>query len=191
MKKVYVFVFDGLADWEIGLVTYALHTWRKIKVTTVGYSREPIITGGGLRILPEISLSEMKLEDTMLFILPGGEMWHHRFDKSLEKAVIFLHTLAIPVAAICGATVFLAKAGLLQEGIRHTSNSLDYLRETVPAYTGQDFYQDMQAVSDQGFITAGGQSSAAFAYQILKTLGVYSQPELDAFAALFNCREVD
>ena len=75
MKNVYVLVFDGLADWEIGLVTYELNTRNAIKVTTVGFTKEPIRTGGGLKVLPDIALSEIEPENTALFVLPGGEMW--------------------------------------------------------------------------------------------------------------------
>lgn len=114
MKNVYVLVFDGLSDWEIGLVTYELNTRNAIPVTTVGFSKQPIKTGGGLTVLPDIALAEIDLDSAGLLILPGGEMWHSVFDDELAGIVQQLHQRGVPVAAICGATVFLAKAGLFK-----------------------------------------------------------------------------
>jgi putative intracellular protease/amidase len=188
MKRVYLLVFDDLADWEIGLVTYELHTRNAIKVTTVGFTEEPIRTGGGLTVLPDIALSEIELDNTALFILPGGEMWHNVFDKELERVVLQLHKKGVPIAAICGATVFLAKAGIFKESIQHTSNSLAYLQSTVPDYREQAFYRDTHAVSDRGIITASGAAPVEFTYQILKTLRVYDDAILDEFAEFWSCR---
>ena len=188
MKNVYVLIFDGLADWEIGLATYELNTRNAIKVTTVGLTKTSIRTGGGLKVLPDIALSEIEPENTALLILPGGEMWHDTFDEELAKTVIQLHKTGVPIAAICGATVFLAKTGIFKDGIQHTSNSLDYLQNTVPEYKEQTLYKDTYAVSDQGVITASGAASVEFTYQILKTLQVYDDEILDEFAEFWNCR---
>lgn len=188
MKSIYVLVFDGLADWEIGLVTYELNTRNAIKVTTVGFTKEPIRTGGGLKVLPDIALPEIEPENTALFILPGGEMWHNTFDKELARVVIQLHKTGVPIAAICGATVFLAKTGIFKDGIQHTSNSLDYLQNNVPAYGEQTLYKDAYAITDEGVITASGAASVEFAYQILKTLQVYDDEVLGEFAEFWNCR---
>jgi putative intracellular protease/amidase len=94
----------------------------------------------------------------------------------------------VPIAAICGATVFLAKTGIFKDGIQHTSNSLDYLQNTVPEYSEQAFYMDAYAVSDEGVVTASGAASVEFTYQILKTLQVYNDEVLGEFAEFWNCR---
>jgi putative intracellular protease/amidase len=187
MKNIYLLVFDGLADWEIGLVTYELNTRNAIKVITVGFTKEPIKTGGGLKVLPDIALSETEINNTALFILPGGEMWHHTFDKELERVLLLSHRQGVPIAAICGATVFLAKAGFFK-GVQHTSNSLEYLQDIIPDYKEQAFYRDVYAVSDQGVITAGGTANVEFTYQILKTMKVYDDTILAEFAEFWNCR---
>jgi putative intracellular protease/amidase len=51
-----------------------------------------------------------------MLILPGGTAWDE--GKNGE---------GVPVAAICGATAGLARAGVLDTR-RHTSNALEYLR---------------------------------------------------------------
>ena len=101
--------------------------------------------------------------------------------------VVRLHEMGVPVAVICGATVFLAKAGLFK-GIQHTSNALEYLQQFASEYDAQDFYRDAYAVSDKGIITAGGLASVEFTYQILKTLQVYDEEILGEFAEFWSCR---
>lgn len=187
MKGVYVLVFDGLADWEIGLITFELSARNNVQVTTVGFTREPIETGGSLRVLPDIALSEVNLSDVGMLILPGGGMWHESFPQGLVDVVIRLHEMDAPVAAICGATVFLAKAGLFR-GVQHTSNTLEYLQQFAPEYDAQDFYRDKYAVSDKGIITAGGLASVEFTYEILDTLHVYDDEAMDEFFEFWSCR---
>ena len=63
MFKVYVYVLDTLADWELGYVTAELNSGRFFKkdapgvsVKTVGISKEPVKTMGGLSIVPDCIL---------------------------------------------------------------------------------------------------------------------------------------
>ena len=85
MKNIYVLIFAGLADWEIGLITYELNTNNAIPVTTVGLTSAPIKTGGGLTILPDVTLVEIDPQNTALLMLPGGEMWHTVSHESRKK----------------------------------------------------------------------------------------------------------
>ena len=59
MITIYVYTHDTMADWEIGHVTAELHSGRffrqdapKVSLKTVGISREPVTSMGGLTILP-------------------------------------------------------------------------------------------------------------------------------------------
>ena len=189
MKPVHVLVFDGLADWEIGLVTFELHTRNGIDLRTVGFGKENIKTGGGLTIVPDLELSQMDLDNVGLIILPGGDIWHHLANGELQEAVVQLHRKGVPVAAICGATLFLAKVGILKEGMRHTSNSVDYLSKNVTEYAEQALYVDEYAIGDRNVITASGVASIEFTYEILKMLRVYDEAGLAEFAEFWQCRK--
>ena len=76
MKNETVLVFDGLADWEIGLIIYKLHTRNEIPVKAAGWTWDPIQPGGGLKILLDLTLDKVDPQTTELLILPGDEMWH-------------------------------------------------------------------------------------------------------------------
>ncbi len=89
----------------------------------------------------------------------------------------------MPVAAICGATTALARAGILDE-YRHTSNAPDYLRAT--GYRGAALYQEAAAVTDGNLITASATAPVDFAYQIFKRLEVYDAQTLEAWYGLYK-----
>lgn len=195
MKIAYLYVFDTMADWEAGYAIAELNSGRYFKngsmkytVKTISNSLEPIVTMGGMRVIPDSTVYEFKLDDAGLLILPGGNTWLEPIhDPILEKAKECLHN-DIPVAAICGATFGLARAGLLNDRY-HTSNDLDYLMSVCPNYAGSAFYRPEPAVSDMKLITAPGVAPIEFAYQILKSLDVISPRALEAWYQLNRTHE--
>lgn len=179
MKKAYVLLFDGYADWEIGYVLAELRRIGSVSVVSVGFSDKPVLSMGGLKVQPEMKLSDVAPDDVLLFILPGGMMWEQSYPT--EEMHSFLRALdkdAVPIAAICAATTVLAKAGVLRNR-KHTSNSLKYLREHVPDYSGQDDYVAELAVTDGHITTASGLGSIDFTLKILELLNI-ATPELRA-----------
>jgi putative intracellular protease/amidase len=87
------------------------------------------------------------------------------------------------VAAICGATAGLARAGLLDER-DHCSAALGYLAGT--GYAGGDRYLDRRAVVDGDLITAGPQSPVQFACATLGRLALASDRTLQAYEAVLH-----
>jgi putative intracellular protease/amidase len=89
----------------------------------------------------------------------------------------------VPVAAICGATAGLARAGLL-DGRKHTSAAKEYLQAT--GYDGADGYVDARAVVDGDLITAGPDSPVQFARAVLQRLGLADERKLEAYEGVFH-----
>jgi putative intracellular protease/amidase len=187
---VYLYVLDSMADWEPGFATAELNTGRffrpgapRLRVRTCATTREPVTSMGGLRILPDLAVEEISLEDAALLLLPGGDTWlEPRHAPVLARAREFL-AAGVPVAAICGATLALADAGLL-DGRAHTSNAPEFLRQFCPGYAGGQFYKDAPAVTDGDLITASGMAPLEFAVEILRRLGVFSEETLEAWRNL-------
>ncbi|EFL49162.1 ThiJ/PfpI domain protein [Solidesulfovibrio fructosivorans JJ]] len=179
MKKTYVLLFDGYADWEIGFALAELRRMGNVPVVGVGLSDAPVLSMGGLKVQPGRRLSDIAIDDILLFILPGGMLWEQSYPK--EEIHSFLQNLderKIPTAAICAATTVLAKAGLLQNR-KHTSNSLKYLRDHVPGYTSQDHYIEALAVTDGHITTASGLGSIDFTMKIMEALRI-ATPDMRA-----------
>lgn len=72
---------------------------------TVGISKEPVTTAGGLKIVPDICVNEMDEEQAVEPLLIGPDTWmEDQHQPILEVAASFLET-GKTVAAICGATL--------------------------------------------------------------------------------------
>jgi putative intracellular protease/amidase len=189
-NTVYLYVFDTMADWEIGYLTAELNTGRYYKkglapskIVTVGFDKTPVTTMGGLTILPDIKLDECSIESTDALILPGGETWTEAIHEPILTIVERCLQEGTLVAAICGATMGLAQAGLLNSRL-HTSNDLEYLKMICPAYTGETYFKMEPAVTDGTLITASGIAPLEFSVQVLKAMGVLSSQTLDAWYRL-------
>lgn len=187
-QNVYLFVFNTLADWEAGHAIAGINNPDFQKnpdrycVQTLGLTSDPVTTIGGMTILPDVCLDEV--DEGAMLILPGGEAWNGgKLDQILETAKAFLDS-NIPVAAICGATAGLARAGLL-DNTPHTSNALGYLQVTTD-YKGAAFYQEEPAVMANNIITAHSTAPIEFAYQIFKALDLYTPEALDAWYGFFK-----
>ena len=118
-------------------------------------------------------------------LLPGGPAWQEPTPPAAARLLRSARQRGVPLAAICGATLALARAGILDQ-LRHTSNSVDYLLEQVSDYAAAALYQDEPAVTDDGVITAGGAHYVEFTVEILRLLGIYEGERLQAWYALFK-----
>lgn len=186
-QTAHITVYDTLADWEVGYVAAELRTGRftgtRFEVVTVAESLDPITTMGGIRIAPDLQLADLDPAASAILILPGGDMWDLGGGEAFAAAAGRFLDAGVPVAAICGATAGLARAGLL-DGRHHTSGGAEYLRMT--GYAGGDHYVDERAVVDGDLITAGPQSPVQFACAVLRRLGVASPQTLEAYEGFFH-----
>ncbi|MEU9231256.1 DJ-1/PfpI family protein [Streptomyces subrutilus] len=184
-KPVHLAVYDTYADWETGHTTAHL-TQRGHQVRTVALVAErPVTTMGGVRIQPDLALDGLRPQDSSLLILTGASLWDTGDELApfAAKAREFLDA-GVPVAAICGATAGLARAGLL-DGRAHTSGASFYLAEQ-PGYGGAERYVETDAVTDGDLITAGPTEPVAFAREVFARLDVYKPDVLDAWYRLFH-----
>lgn len=192
MFKIYVYIFDTLADWELGYVTAELNSGRffkkdapRVSVKTVGISKESVKTMGGMTIVPDCVIDDIAVNDKSVLLLPGGNTWDNPKHGTIVKKAEELLSVGATVCAICGATVALANAGLLDQR-PHTSNGTGFLEMTCPGYKGQSFYIDKLSVSDHNLITAGAAGALLWTRQIIEHLGVFQSDTLDFWYGFFN-----
>jgi len=184
-----------MSDWEIGYLIAELNSGRYFKkglaafeVITVGIDRSPVTTMGGITILPTISIDECQLNSTDVLILPGGNTWLESIHDPLLKKVSIALNEEIIIAAICGATVGLAKIGLL-DSRKHTSNDLEYLKMFCSHYIGDKHFQKGPAITDGNLVTASGTAPLEFAVHVLRLLDVFRPETLQAWLNLYQTHE--
>jgi len=193
-RDVHVFVFDGLSDWEAAYAVAGINDPKfqrqpgRYRVRTVAPQESSVVTMGGMRIVPDLTLDALRPADSAMLILPGGVAWEEgKHGEAVELARAFLEA-GVPVAAICGATAALAGGGLLDDR-RHTSNAREYLAATQ--YRGAALYEETPTVTDRDVITASGLAPLEFALHIFRCLDLYRPAVLDAWYQLFKTGRVE
>jgi len=191
-NTVHVAVYDTMSDWEIGYATAHINNplWQRepgrYAVVTVGPSREPVTSKGGMRITPDIALDELAVEDSAMLILCGADTWENGDNAAFGRTARQFLDAGVPVAAICGGTAGLAAEGLLDDR-RHTSNAPQYAEAF--GSKGGELYVDEPAVTDRGLITATATAPAEFAREIFAALDLYEPHVLESWYKLYGLKD--
>lgn len=175
-KKEVIFVLlNEFADWEGAYIATCLNTGVKpgrpviYTVKTLSVTKDPIVSIGGFKVVPDYDLTDMPDESAGL-ILIGGMHW---FSPEAEQIVPLVEKAVRDnklVAGICNASVFLGACGVLNN-VKHTSNGLDYLKQYAgEKYMGEANYINKQAVRDGNIVTANGSAPVDFCREILYAL---------------------
>jgi putative intracellular protease/amidase len=181
-----MFVFDGYADWEPSVAIAGLHQFTDFSVKTFSKDGKPVRSLGNMNVTPDMSMEQVFANDVDLLLLPGGGAW----DQGNNMEIIPLLNAVLDqnrmVAAICGATGFLAEQGYLDE-VKHTSNHLEhYLGKVAPHYKGHQHYVKEHAVRDSNFITANGTAIIPFANMIFEHFGLFEFEGLSFWFSFFK-----
>ena len=186
--QVHVLVFDGFADWEPAYALAELRRRGHYEVIAVGFDAETVTSMGGLRVHPDRALRDVRVEDVLIFIVPGGDLWEREAAyprAQLEDLLARVAKAGRPIAAICAGTLALARAGLLDDR-RHTSNAPSYLSELVPSYRGATKYAPGLAVRDRGVVTASGLGAVDFAREIFAELQLFNADDAALWFDMFK-----
>jgi transcriptional regulator GlxA family with amidase domain len=154
-------VLDFCGPFEVFSVTRLNEELRQqepspLEVTVIAEHSEPIQTSGGLRVIPDIDISECPPLD--ILVVPGG--WGTRKEIHNDRLVSWIAERGSEVetlTSVCTGAMLLGKAGLL-DGKHATTHwrSLDWMRESFPYVTVED---GLHVVEDGHVITSAGISA--------------------------------
>lgn len=180
-NKVLLVLTEQWCDWEASYAIAVLNAFSEYKVSTVAVDMEPKLSMGGLKSAVDFTMDEeIDWEQTAIVILPGGLSWEECEYPEIAEFVKKVREKQIPVAAICGATLFLCRKGFLND-VKHTGDNRELFleqKENYP-YTGEALYQEKQVVVDHGIITANETAAVEFAYEIFKMLEIDETEEIE------------
>jgi transcriptional regulator GlxA family with amidase domain len=125
-------------------------------VLLVAEKKEPVLTSGGMKVLPDFDFDDGPYLD--ILVVPGG--WGTRTEMHNGRLLAWISHCAKnaeTVASICTGSLLLGKAGLL-DGKRTTTHwqALDWMQELFPATTVE---RDKHFVRDGNVFTSAGISA--------------------------------
>ncbi len=177
-NEVLIILTDRWCDWEAGYAIAVANSFSDYVVKSISTDYIQKVSMGGIKAEVDYCIDNYQnFNNLAMIILPGGLSWGEKDYDEIAEFIRSAVKLDIPIAAICGATLFLGKHGFLDQ-IKHTGDSLE-LFLSQKNYKGQAFYVPAQVVVDGGFITANETAAVEFAYNIFKRLKVDSDEEIE------------
>ncbi|WP_186627477.1 DJ-1/PfpI family protein [Rhodococcus sp. BP22] len=191
MKTIALYALDTMADWEYGYFVAGVAMARqsdpdRYQLAVVSDGSGEVTTAGGIRVLPDGDVADLDVGSLAALVLPGGDTWGEGHAAVLALARTAIER-AIPVGAICGATLGLARTGLLNAR-PHTSNALEFISGATE-YTGGEHYRDARVVSDHSLVTAPGTAALQFTKAMFELLELFPEPIIEAWYGLYSTGE--
>ncbi len=184
MKRLAIVLTEGFADWEVAPLTASARTHFGFDVVTATPDGAEVRSMGGMRVAADIATEHLHANAFDALILCGGTVWETEKAPDLNGVIDDFISRDKVVAAICGATLALARAGTLNR-TAHTSNAADFIAD-VPSYSGKARYKDSPyAIRDGKVITAAGSAPVTFAAEVYRALG-HGGDELDQYVLMFG-----
>ena len=183
MNTILVFLYDGMADFEITFLTHLLGGDSGKNIVTIASSLDIITSKAGVKYQPHITVdTALETYDRELIegiIIPGG--WHKETPDALIDLLKRLHDDKKLLAAICAGPRFLAKADILK-GVKYTTSVAEWTdahqdffeeRDPFPRYN----YTGDRVTRDQHVVTAIGVAFVDFAIEVCDYLNLYGDEE--------------
>lgn len=182
MKKLLlVVILPEFADWEAAFLTAAVKSIDyDYQIKYVGIEPGLCTSIGGLHAAVDYTIENAPADFSGL-VLTGGNSWRTQEAEKVMKLVHIAVNHAIPIGAICDATVFLGAHGILNN-VKHTSNALTELKSYAKErYNNENEYVDEQAVADNTIITANGTAALEFTKLMLEALHILQGKQVDDY----------
>jgi RimJ/RimL family protein N-acetyltransferase len=184
--ELLVFIFDGMADYQITFISHLLNTSADKEIITIAYEEKMIKGRSGFLYKPSRLVADVLNEEAEGLIITGG--WYGETKPELIELINNLNSKGKLLSAICGAgTIFLAKAGIFHN-VKYTTpaapwtqNHIDVFGEKDP-FPRENFVSE-RVVRDGNIITALGGAFLDFAIEICDWFNMFeSQEDKDNFS---------
>jgi putative intracellular protease/amidase len=196
MKKILMYIYDDMADFEVTLLAHLLGRNSGYRIISISETIDPVSSASGLTYLPKTSINKVIHEDVEGIIIPGG--WKKGYSEDLMSLLQDLNDRNKFIAAICAGPWMVAKSGALK-GKKFTTSISTWTEEQMKNFCEEDpfewtNYQDSRIVRDKNIITAKGVAFIDFATEVCDYLGEFKNAkEKDEFMNQFvpgNCNEI-
>lgn len=169
MLPIIIVLTEGFSDWEIAPLSGFGKAFYDAQISFASPLGGPLSSAAGLSLS---DTAQFESPSQGVVVVCGGPVFETLSTPDIDARLTRASEHGCVVAGICGGTVALARAGLLDE-VRHTSNAPGYLDSLVPVYAGAATYVDQPfALRDNNIITAPAPAPASFAVEVLIAAGL-------------------
>jgi len=172
MARIALILTPGFADWEYAFIAGTGAPFYGIETRFFAPAPGRFRSQGGLTVEVEAGLGSCHDWRPQVVAVIGGMIWERPEAPDLAGFLQASHAEGATVAGICGGTLALARAGLLN-AVPHTSNSATFLGAHAAGYTGAAFYRDSGAAVAAGrVVTAPGSAPVSFTGAVFEAAGL-------------------
>jgi putative intracellular protease/amidase len=172
MPKIAVVLSPGFADWEYALIGGTGGPFYGLDVRYYATSPGELRSQGGLVCSVDRGVEEIAAWEPDAVVVVGGTAWETDGTPDIRGVLRTQRERGGVVAGICGGTLALARAGLLND-VAHTSNEATFLTTHAAEYDGAGRYkQSAVAVTDGGIVTAPGTALVSFTAAVFAGVGL-------------------
>ncbi len=172
MKQITLILPEGYSDWEYALLAGIGAAFYEFDIRFITPSPGIVTSQGGVTAQLADGVESFSPDATTTLVIIGSAIWTTQAAPDLTNLLRHQHAIGGRVAGICGGTLALARAGLLDD-TPHCSNNLDLLTDHAPRYTGQaHFVQSPSAVTANRLVTAPGTAPVSFTAEIFAQSGL-------------------
>jgi len=175
MAKIAIVLTHGFADWEYALIGGTGGPFYGLDVQYFSPITGQLTSQGGLTAVVSQNLDALPAWQPVVVVVVGGTVWETDKAPNIGKFLKRLHESGTHIAGICGGTLALARAGLLND-VPHTSNDANFLKQNAADYAGDAHYQtSASAISSGRIITAPGTAPASFTAAVFEAAGLSTE----------------
>lgn len=168
MQPIFIVLSQGYSDWEIAVLGGVGRAFYDADIRFVAPEGGAVSSAAGLNVT---GLERFEAPQSGVVAVCGGPAFESGEAPDVSDRLRSAFDKGCTIAGICGGTLALARAGLLND-VRHTSNAADYLNMAGAAYRGAALYVDQpKALHDGRIITAAAPQPASFAIEVLAAAG--------------------
>lgn len=171
MSKIAIILTPGFAEWEYAFIGGTGGPFYGIDIRYFAPRPGEIQSQGGLtcKVADDVDAIDAWQPNTVVII--GGLIWESEDAPDMTSVLTKQLSRGGAVAGICGGTLALARAGILNN-VEHTSNAPSYLSEAED-YSGAGLYVESgTAITSEKVITAPGIAPVTFTAEVFKSAGI-------------------